>query len=114
MSLLNQRTTDTVQGAVALSRTAISEPGMTRFRLSICPRMRQPESLRSLTCQIWGIASIGPAVESDIGLALPLAGKNGETVGTSKGGIVFSVFGAAADEISSFCFCPFLRNSSTM
>src|SRR6266446_1827687 len=75
--------------------------------------MRQPESLRSLTCQIWGIASIGPAVESDIGLALPLAGRN-ERVGTSKGGIVFSVFGAAADEISSFCFCPFLRNSSTM
>src|SRR3982074_700415 len=114
MSLLNQRTTATVQGVVSLSRTAISEPGITCVRLSICPRMRQPESLRSLTCQIWGIASIGPAVESDIGLALPLDGKNGERVGTSKGGIVFSVFDAAAGELSSLWFCPCLRSSSTM
>src|ERR1700692_4658807 len=114
MSLLNQRTTDTVQGAVALSRTAISEPGMTRFRLSICPRMRQPESLRSLTCQIWGIASNGPATETDIGLALPLVGEIGEGVGPSRDQMVFSVPGAAADGIPSFSFCPFLRNSSTM
>src|ERR1700674_3919898 len=99
MSLLNQRTTDTVQGAVELSRTAISEPGMTRFRLSICPRMRQPESLRSLTCQIWGIASSGAATETDSGLALPLVGKIGERVGPPRGEIVLSLAGAAADGI---------------
>src|ERR1019366_10055727 len=102
MSLLNQRTTDTIQGAVALSRTAIREPGMTRFRLSICARMRQPESLRSLTCQIWGIASNEPAIESDIGPASPLVAKSGEKLGRPKDEMVFSFSGGAADEIPSF------------
>src|SRR6266853_4384705 len=99
MSLLNQRTTDTIQGAVSLSRMAISEPGMTRFRLSICARMRQPESLRSLTCQIWGIAPNGPDSESDIGPASPLAAKSGEKAGTPKDERVFSFPGVTAAEI---------------
>src|SRR5260370_36680121 len=104
MSLRNQSTNDTVQGAASLSRTAISEPGTTRFRLSICPRMRQPESLRSLTCQIWAIASNGCAIESDIGLALPLVGQTGERVGPPKGEAVFSVPGCAVDGLPSLCF----------
>src|SRR6202165_3126808 len=113
MSLLNQRTTATIQGAVSLSRMMISEPGMTRFRLLICARMRQPESLRSLTCQIWGVVT-GPDIESDIGPASPLPAKSGEKVDAPKDEMVFSSCGVGADEIPSFCFCPFLRNSSTM
>src|SRR5664279_6004187 len=105
MSLLNQRTTDTIQGAISLSRTAICEPGMTRFRLSICARMRQPEALRSLTCQIWGIASNGPDIESEIGPASPLAAKSGEKVGMPRDEMDFSFPGIAADRIPSFCLC---------
>src|SRR5450755_3373700 len=76
--------------------------------------MRQPESLRSLTCQIWGIASNGLDIESDIGPASPLVAKSGEETGTPKDEMVFSLSGVAADEIPSFCFCPFFHNSSTM
>ena len=46
-------------GCCSLSRMMISEPGMTRFRLSICARMRQPESLRSLDLPDLGIVT-GP------------------------------------------------------
>src|ERR1022692_5059927 len=108
MSLRNQRTTDTVHGPVSLSRMAISDPGMTRFRLSICARMRQPESLRSLTCQIWGIASDGSDIESDIGLASPFAAKSGEKVGTPRGEMVFSFPDVAAGRNSIVLLLPVL------
>src|ERR1700687_1219064 len=75
--------------------------------------MRQPESLLSLTCQIWGVVT-GPDIESDIGPASPLPAKSGEKVDAPKDEMVFSSCGVGADEIPSFCFCPFLRNSSTM
>src|SRR5450755_3036877 len=114
MSLRNQRTTEMVQGAVSLSRMAINEPGMTRFRLSICARMRQPESLRSLTCQIWGTTSDGSAIESDMGAASALAAKSGEKVGTPNDEMLLSFPGVAADEVASPCFCPLFHNSPTM
>src|ERR1022692_196544 len=106
MSLRNQRTTATVHGPVSLSRMAISDPGMTRFRLSICARMRQPESLRSLTCQVWGIASDGSDIESDIGLASPFAAKSGEKVGRPRGEMVFSFPGVAAGATTQLSFFP--------
>ena len=83
------------------------------MRLAVCPRMRHPESLRSLTCHVWGFAPKVVGIENGSRPAAPSTEVD-MRVCPLTGEIAISRICAADDAICSVFLCASSRNTRTM